>query len=87
MITNIKELLIVTHSPCQYHRKCKEKSNTKAKLKGLFLLQLTEFFYLGLALPFLTKVFQVWVKEKDFTSLSSALRKAELENKLLVSET
>ncbi|XP_027044516.1 eIF5-mimic protein 2 [Pocillopora verrucosa] len=37
----------------------------------------------GLALPFLTKVFQVWVKEKDFTSLSSALRKAELENKLL----
>ena len=38
MITNIKELLIITHSPCQYHRKCKENSNTKARLKGLFLL-------------------------------------------------
>ena len=38
MITNIKELLIVTHSPCQYHRKCKENINSKARLKGLFLL-------------------------------------------------
>ncbi|XP_020630837.1 basic leucine zipper and W2 domain-containing protein 2-like, partial [Orbicella faveolata] len=37
----------------------------------------------GLALQFLTKVFQSWVKEKDFASLSSSLRKAELENKLL----
>ncbi|KAJ7365670.1 Basic leucine zipper and W2 domain-containing protein 2 [Desmophyllum pertusum] len=37
----------------------------------------------GLSLQFLTKVFQSWVKEKDFNSLSSSLRKAELENKLL----
>ena len=41
--------------------------------------------YIGLALQFLTKVFQSWVKEKDFANLSSSLRKAELENKLLVS--
>ncbi|XP_078378726.1 eIF5-mimic protein 2-like [Oculina patagonica] len=37
----------------------------------------------GIALQFLTKVFQSMVKEKDFNSLSSSLRKAELENKLL----
>lgn len=37
----------------------------------------------GIALHFVTKVFQSIVKEKDFNSLSSTLRKAELENKLL----
>ena len=36
-------------------------------------------------MQFLTKVFQSVVKEKDFTSLSSLIRKAELENKLMVS--
>lgn len=37
----------------------------------------------GIALQFLTKVFQSVVKEKDFASLSSVIRKAELENKLM----
>ncbi|XP_068669859.1 eIF5-mimic protein 2-like [Montipora capricornis] len=37
----------------------------------------------GIALQFVTKVFQSIVKEKDFICLTSALRKAELENKLL----
>ena len=62
------------------------------KLSFLFLSELLECSpidcipcYIGLALQFLTKVFQSWVKEKDFANLSSSLRKAELENKLLVS--
>lgn len=36
-------------------------------------------------MQFLTKVFQSVVKEKDFASLSSLIRRAELENKLMVS--
>ena len=41
-------------------------------------------FSSGIALKFVTKVFQTMVNEKDFACLSSALRKAELENRLLV---
>ncbi|XP_031564656.1 basic leucine zipper and W2 domain-containing protein 1-like [Actinia tenebrosa] len=37
----------------------------------------------GIALDFVTDLFAAWVKEKDFNSLSMALKKAELENKLL----
>ncbi|XP_015773094.1 PREDICTED: basic leucine zipper and W2 domain-containing protein 1-like [Acropora digitifera] len=37
----------------------------------------------GISLQFATKVFQAVVNEKDFNSLTSILRKAELENKLM----
>ena len=48
------------------------------------LTNITDFFYLGISLQFATKVFQAVVNEKDFNSLTSILRKAELENKLMV---
>ena len=47
-----------------------------------YLIYISSF--VGIALQFVTNVFQSWMKEKDFNTLSSALRKAELEDKLLV---
>ncbi|XP_048580258.1 eIF5-mimic protein 2 [Nematostella vectensis] len=38
----------------------------------------------GISLAFITKLFQAWVNEKDFNHLSLNLRKAELENKLMM---
>lgn len=36
----------------------------------------------GLAIQFVTRMFQVWLKERDISAVSGALKKADLENKL-----
>jgi len=36
----------------------------------------------GLSIQFVTRMFQVWLKEKDISAVSGALKKADLENKL-----
>lgn len=58
---------------------------------SLWLLEFSAVFdafsYListGIALEFVTNVFKEWVNERDFSHLSSSLKKAELENKILV---
>ena len=38
----------------------------------------------GLSLTFVTTVFTIWVKEKGMPAVGSALRRAKLENRLLV---
>ena len=40
----------------------------------------------GIALQFLTSVFRVWLQEREIGNLSFALKKANLEGKLLVSQ-
>ena len=40
----------------------------------------------GLSLEFATTMFQTWLTEKGIGHISSALRKAQLEKRLLVSE-
>lgn len=37
----------------------------------------------GIALDFLLEVFGTWKQEKDLTSLKNALRKANIDNKLV----
>lgn len=40
----------------------------------------------GLSLQFITLVFQTWLSEKNIGHISSALRKAQLESRLTVSD-
>lgn len=40
----------------------------------------------GLSLQFITLVFQTWLSEKNIGHISSALRKAQLEARLTVSD-
>ena len=40
----------------------------------------------GLSLDFATIMFQTWIKEKGINHVGSALRKANIENRLLVCE-
>ena len=39
----------------------------------------------GVSLEFATLLFQAWLTERDINAVGSALRKAQLEGKLLVS--
>lgn len=41
----------------------------------------------GLALEFATLMFQTWISEKSIAHIGSALRKAQLEKRLLVRNT
>lgn len=41
-------------------------------------------YYTGIAASFAVKLFKAWIAEKDANALTSALRKASLDKKLLV---
>jgi hypothetical protein len=44
-------------------------------------------FFSGLSLQFITRLFQVWLKEKkDSSNIISTLKKNEMDDKLLVSK-
>ncbi|KXJ21157.1 basic leucine zipper and W2 domain-containing protein 1 [Exaiptasia diaphana] len=58
-------------------------ANGMAPATALYSLFNEQLLKEGIALQFVTKVFKEWVNERDFSHLSSSLKKAELENKIL----
>lgn len=46
---------------------------------------LFSFFLTGIAASFAVKLFKAWMAEKDANSVTSSLRKANLDKRLLVS--
>lgn len=46
---------------------------------------ISSFFKTGIAASFAVKLFKAWMAEKDANSVTSSLRKANLDKRLLVS--